>query len=441
MYIINEKDICFMWLSIFQLTLKKRIFGSLLVVLYVCSFKIYAAVPVKPLSIFEAEQLAIVLSPELRRLNAEAEALDQKAIADGQLPDPSLMAGTINVPTNTFSFKQDDMTMIMGGLEQKIPPGHSLAIQSRQTKAQAGVFRAQLKEQELVIVRTVQETWLELYYLQHEAEIIRSNRQLFAYLHKVAQSQYAAAKATQTDVLQVQIELTHLDVQQVQIAQQIDQSRAKLGRWIGQENARRKLSAQLPKFPKVPPLNLLKVKIQRHPLLQADLGAINASREAIAFSKEQFKPGLVLDVNYGVRQGHMENGVPRSDMITAQASIDLPIFTKHRQTPRLRESLLHLEAAILDRNTHYRDLNELLISTYAAWTQLGKRNSLITNKLVPQSKQNAKASLLAYQNATLDMNTVLRAYTGQLDIKLEQLQIQIEQLKSRAALLYLQGIK
>jgi outer membrane protein TolC len=428
-----------MWLRVYKSTLKKWICWVTPAVFYLFSLNIFAATQATPLSLYEAGQLAIQLAPELKRLNANAEALDQRSIADGQLPDPKLMVGAANVPTNTFNFKQQDMTMIMGGLEQRFPPGHSLAIKSRQTKAQAGTYREQLQEQELAILRTVRETWLELYYLQHAALVIHSNRQLFVYLLKVATSQYAAAKATQSDVLQVQLELSHLDDQQVQIEQQIQQVRAKLGRWIGQEQATRPLAVELPDLPSLPPLDVLQAKILGHPLLKADLSSINANREKVAFAKEQFKPGVMLDVSYGVRQGRMENGMPRSNMVTAQATIDLPIFSSQRQTPRLRENILHLEAAYLDRDAHYRDLMETLISAYATWKQLSLREALFTKKLMPEAKQNAKAALLTYQNATSDMVTVLRAYTGQLDIKLEKLRIQIERLKIRVALLYLEG--
>lgn len=418
---------------------QKGIRGCAAVIAALCSLNGYAATRVTPLSFFEAGQRAIQQAPELKRLHTDIGALEQKAIADVQLSDPKLMAGTLNVPTNNFSFTQDEMTMIMGGLEQRFPKGHSLAIKSRQTKAQARATYERLQEQALAIVRTAREAWLELYYWEHAAQIIRTNRQLFTYLLKVAQAQYAAAKATQSDVLQVQLELSHLEDQQAQIAEQIAQVRAKLGRWVGQEHAQRPLSSHLPRLPNPPSLNALKTKIQQHPLLKADLGTINASREAVALAKEQFKPGVVLDVSYGVRQGHMDNGQPRSNMLTAQATIDLPIFPRLRQTPRLREQYLHLEGAFLDRAAHYRDLKEMLLGSYATWTQLTRREALFAKQLMPEATQNAKAALLAYQSATTDMTTVLRAYTGQLDIKLEQLRVQVEQRKTRVALLYLQG--
>ncbi|KTC80152.1 Outer membrane efflux protein [Legionella steelei] len=421
------------------ITLKKRLGGITVVLFSVFYLNTYATTLSTPLSFSEAGRLAILFSPELKRLCTEAEALDQKAIADRQLPDPKLMAGTINVPTNNFSFTQDEMTMIMGGLEQRLPPGHSLAIKSRRTKAEAGVYRARFQEQKLALARTAHEAWLELYYWQQAAHIVQANRRLFVYLLKVAKSQYAQAIATQSDVLQVEVELSQLDEQQVQITQQIEQVRAKLGRWIGQEEARRPLAAKLPKLPHLSSLSTLKTNIKSHPLLKADLGSIQANREAVALAKEQFKPGVVFDVNYGVRQGRMPDGTPRSNMLTAQVTVDLPIFPKHRQTPRLREQFLHLESAFLDRNAHFRDLIEMLISSYAAWEQLVRRDAVFTQKLMPEAKQNAKAALLAYQSATTDMNTVLRAYSGELNIQLEQLNVEIEQLKTRVTLLYLEG--
>ncbi|WP_392536707.1 TolC family protein [Legionella sp. 227] len=422
-----------------MLTLKNGIFNITAVLFSVFYLNTYATTLSTPLSFYEAGQRAILFSPELKRLRTEAEALDQKAIADGQLPDPKLMAGTINVPTNNFSFTQDEMTMIMGGLEQRLPPGHSLAIKSRRTKAESGVYRARFQEQKLAIVKTAREAWLELYYWQQAANIVQKNRRLFVYLLKVAKSQYAQAKATQSDVLQVEVELSQLDEQLVQITQQMEQVRAKLGRWIGQQEARRPLTATLPALPHLPSLDALKAKIKCHPLLKADFSAIQASRQSVALAKEQFKPGIVFDVNYGFRQGRMPDGTPRSDMLTAQVTVDLPIFPKYRQTPRLRESYLHLESAFLDRHAHFRDLMEMLLSTYAAWQQLTRRDAVFTKQLMPEAKQNAKAALLAYQSATTDMNTVLRAYSGELTIQLEQLNVHIEQLKTRVALLYLQG--
>ncbi|MFX7858138.1 TolC family protein, partial [Acinetobacter baumannii] len=73
-----------------------------------------------PLVLSEAEQIALLQSPELQQIAANAAAISEEAIALGQLPDPKLTVGAQNVPTDTFSFTQDDMTMIEMGIEQEL---------------------------------------------------------------------------------------------------------------------------------------------------------------------------------------------------------------------------------------------------------------------------------------------------------------------------------
>lgn len=393
-----------------------------------------------PITLPEAEHLALTISPELQRLQANSNALNEQAVADDQLPDPQFMIGAANVPTNSFSFNQDDMTMVQVGLRQSFPRGHSLAFKSKQTTALAAAEQKKIQEQTAMLLRNVSEVWLDLYYWTQAAQTIHQNRFLYQYLFKVAKSQYSVGKGNQSDVLQAQLELSRLDDQGTQIQQQMDTLRAQLGRWISQDQADRPLAAALPNWPDLPPLDVLQMRLQQHPLLKVGAAKIDAARDAVAFAKEQYKPGWVLDVGYGVRQGHMMAGESRSDMVSAQVTVDLPFFTANRQDRTVRASAYQLSAAQLDQQIHYRDLEKELTAQYEIWQRLAQRENLYAKQLVPEAKQNSKASLLAYQNATTDLATVLRAYTNQLNIKLEQLQIQVERAKVRAALFYLEGI-
>lgn len=399
----------------------------------------YAAIPASPLTLQEAEQLAIARSPELHRLRDEADALDQQAVADAQLPDPKLVAGMINVPTNTFSFTQDEMTMIQAGLEQSFPRGHSLAIKSQQTQAMAAAIRKQVDDQSAVLKRNVRDTWLELYYALQSAQIIKKNRSLTTFLVKATESQYAAAKTNETDVLQAQVELSRLDDALLEIQQQIATLRAQLQRWIGDEAAQRPLPAYLPEWPNPPSLSVLRLQVQHHPLLQVDSANIAASRKGVDLAKEQYKPGWTVDVDYGFRQGDNADGSPRSDMLTAALSLELPLFPRQRQDRSLRASTYRLEESELDQQAHYRDLIQELNSQYVAWQRLGQREKLYDTQLIRDTNLSAKAALLAYQSATTDLVNVLRAYSAKLAVELEGLRIQVERAKARSALLYLEG--
>lgn len=405
-----------------------------------CLLCFYSFAQAKTLSIGEAEHWALNLSPEIKQFRAKAHGLMEQSIADGQLSDPQLMAGVINVPTNTFSFTQDEMTMLAVGVQQQLPRGRSLTFKSRQTQALATAEKRKAKEQIVLLLRSVRETWLDLYYWNQVLHIIHDNQKIYRNLLKVSESQYSAGKGNQSDVLQVQVELSRLANQALQIEQQIDLLRAQLGRFIGQEQAQRNLSETLPSWLKPPSRFVLQQRLKQHPLILIDGATIDAARQEVALAKEQYKPSWLLGASYGYRQGQMSDGMPRSDMLTAQVTVDLPLFPVKRQDRQYQASVYKLHASHMDRVIHYRDLLKELQAQYAIWEKLSQRERIYQRQLLPEAKQNAKASLVAYQNTSVEMNTVLRAYSNELDIRQEQLQVMIEKMKARVVLLYLEGL-
>ncbi|MBI2791819.1 MAG: TolC family protein [Gammaproteobacteria bacterium] len=416
----------------------KFIWGTVFFISLICSYSLTFAQS-NLLTIEEAEQLAIDTAPEIRKLLADGRALSEQAVAARQLPDPKLMAGAINVPTNTFSFTQDDMTMISVGLQQAFPPGCSLAVKSKQINALAEAEYKKIKDQKITLLRNVRQTWLDLYYWSHAIDILESNQTLFQELFQVANSQYSANKVNQTDVLQVQLELSRLHDQITQFNQQLQTTRAQLARWIG-ESAYHPLTSTLPSWSQPFPIESLERQLEQHPLLKVDAAMINAAKYEVAWAKEQYKPGLMLDVSYGLRQGNMADGTHRSDMLTANVTLDLPVFTHNRQDRQLKSSAYQLESKKFEKQIHYKDLLQELNVRYATWQSLSHREKLYEQELIPQAKQNTKAALITYQNATGDLTTALRSVSNELTIRLEQLQIQIERAKARAALLYFEEV-
>ncbi len=394
----------------------------------------------KPLTLSEAEALALNTSPELQRFQALRHGLQQQAIADRQLSDPQLVAGMANVPTNSFSLTQDDMTMEQIGLQQAFPRGHSLLMKSKQDQALALSEKRKAQEKALTLIRTVRETWLDLYYWTQALRTLRANQKLYKDLLKVSISLYETRKTNQSDVLQVQLELSKLDDQAIQIQQQISILRAQLERWIGLEQASRQLALTLPHWPRPPSIKLLQTRLRQHPILCIDAAMIAAAHSEVAFAKEQYKPGWVLNAGYAKRQGHFVDGMSRSDFVGAQVAVDLPLFTTNRQDRQVSAGYDRLLATKLDQQTHYRDLMQVLTTQYAIWNRLSQREEVYKKQLTPVVRQSAKASLIAYQNATTELTQVLRVYSSELTIQLELIQLQVERAKSRAILLYLEGV-
>lgn len=391
------------------------------------------------LTLEDAENIAVCSAPEIQRLLAQAQSLAEKSVADGQLPDPKFIAGAINVPTNTFSFTQDEMTMISLGFEQAFPPGKSLKFKSQQTKALSDAILKKIEEQKINLLRSVRQSWLEVYYWKHTINILKSNQKLYQELLQATEALYSANKGIQSDVFQAQLEGSRLEDQIILATQQEKIARTQLKRWIG-DDAQRSISSSLPHWPHPSTLESLQKILECHPTLTADAANIEAARMEVSYAKEQCKPGWVLDLSYGIRQGHMMDGAERSDMVTANATIDLPLFTKNRQSRQLKASTYQLEATYYDRQIHYKELLEDLNMRYATWESFLQREGLYEQKLSVQAKQNSLSALLAYQNTSGNLASVIRAYSNELTINLEQLQIKVECAKSRAALFYYESI-
>ena len=61
---------------------------------------------------------AISVSPKLSMLRAKRNVARDKIPQESNLPNPMLILGLMNIPTNSFSFDQEPMTQKVIGLQQ-----------------------------------------------------------------------------------------------------------------------------------------------------------------------------------------------------------------------------------------------------------------------------------------------------------------------------------
>ena len=84
-----------------------------------------------PLTLAEAEKLALDQEPGYAAMLAQASALEDRAMAAGQLPDPTLRAALANYPISSGGFSTEGMTQAQLGLRQSFPSGKSRAFSTQ----------------------------------------------------------------------------------------------------------------------------------------------------------------------------------------------------------------------------------------------------------------------------------------------------------------------
>ena len=392
-----------------------------------------------PLTIAEAEDLARAGEPGQLALLAQAEAMQERAIVAGELPDPVLRVGMANYPIESGSFSTEGMTQAQLGLRQTFPAGDTRAFSAAKFGSLATQMGENAELRSRDVLTAVRNAWLDLYYWEQAHQRLVESRPFFADLATITRSLYAVGRKSQQDVLRADLELSRLDDRLIEIERRRSAARAALGEWIGPDAAR-PVADKLPGWSQVPLLESLQGTLPEHPLLRAADAGIDAREAGVSLAEQRSKPTWALDVGYSYREGSLPSGQPRSDFVSMAVTVGLPFFSKKSVDSTLSAALHERSAAKFSREKMLRSLSSRLAAQYARWEDLNRRVALYDSHILDQARENAEASMLAYQSDKGDFADVMRAYVDDLNTRIDHVRLQVERAKSYAALANLGGL-
>ena len=390
------------------------------------------------LNLQQAEQLAIQSDPSIESFKATSRSFVDESVADDTLPDPKLRFGAVNVPVDTFDLEQEQMTQIKLGIQQDFPRGDVLSIKQKQSQYLSRAAMSMADDVQLKIVRDVRETYLNLFYEIRAYQIIRETRKLFSELVKITESNYAAGRVNQQDVVLAGLELSRLDDRSTKIQSREESYRAELEQWIG-DVAWNSLSTDFPALPELPQQVDLNKVIPAHPLIRAESAKVDASKQLTEMARQSYKPGWSLLFDYGFRSGDNPDGTERSDFATAIVSLDIPLFTGNRQDKTVSANQQKISSARYVKDDQLRKLKKLYEKNQHLWVRLGEREQLYKTSLLTAAENNSKVSLKAYQSGVSEFDTLMRAQITELDVRLEDLRVRVDRAAAQARLLYITG--
>jgi len=391
-----------------------------------------------PLTIAEAEDLAIAAEPGLEALLARADAMQERAVAAGQLPAPMLRVGLSNYPIQSGGFSTEGMTQAQVGVRQAFPRAREHSAAEKRAMGEAFDHSADARRRE--VLTSARQAWLDVYFAEQAWELVSESRPLFVDLLTVTRSLYGVGRKSQHDVLSAELELSRLDDRLIEIGRTRSEAQAALSRWIG-DDAYRPVAIKLPDWEAPPMLEDLRAGLAGHPLIAAAEAGVEASGAAVRVAEENKKPGWAVDLGYGYREGFQPNGDPRSDMVSLSVTVDLPFFSENRQDRKLAAALSDRRAATNSQAALRAQLGSELDTEYARWTDLTRRLALYDTQILAQSEGRAQAALLAYQSDAGDFADVMRAWIDDLDARLQHIRLQVNRAQSYAVLANLGGLE
>jgi outer membrane protein TolC len=405
-----------------------------------CLLSVSLAQDRAPLTIMEAEELALVAEPGQQELRARAAALNARAVVAGELPEPTLRVGLNNYPFESGGFSTEGMTHAALGFRQTFPAGRSRSIAFRQFEASAEVMLENADARGRNVLTNVRVAWLNVYYWNQVQSLVSSSRPYFDDLVSVTLSLYSVGRKSQQDVLRAQLELSRLDDRLIEVERKEAQWRSVLSEWIG-ENAIRPIAEKLPAWNQTPPIETLESSLLQHPMLTASEAQIAAWEAGVELANEGSKPDWSVDVGYSYRDGSLPSGQPRSDFVSLNFTIGMPFFRKKAVDGNLTAALQERSAAKSSKQKTVRKLQSDLQTEYALFRDLTRRLQLYESQILRLSESHAEASLLAYQSDNGDFADVMRANVDDLDTRIQYIRLQVERAQTYAALANLGGLQ
>ena len=392
-----------------------------------------------PLTLAEAERVALEFEPGQAALLAQAEALDEKSVVAGQLPDPTMRVGMANFPLESGGFSTEAMTQLQLGFRQAFPPGDTRQAGTRHYQSLALAMRESADARSRDVVAAVRQAWLDTYYWQQTRVIVEQSRPFFSDLVTVTRDLYSVGRKNQRDLLHAELELSRIDDRLINVDNNHAKAVAVLSQWLGSE-AKRPIAQKLPGWQKLPELETLHADLLRHPAIRAAEARVDAGQANVDLAEERFKPGWAVDLGFGHRDGILPNGNPRSDFVSLTVTMDMPFFRKNRQDRKLAAALSERRAIKASKEELLRQLNSRLDAEFAQWRELSRRIELYEKQILQQAGDNAQASLVAYQSDAADFADVMRGYIDDLNTRVDYTRLLVERAKSYAVLANLGGI-
>ncbi len=390
--------------------------------------------------------LALAGDPYIQSSSLRERALRSEAVAALSLDSPRLRFGALNLPTDGFDFNQEPMTQLSIGVSQALPRGDSRELSAQQQRLLAQRQYWLRLERRAMVTQRVRELWLRIYRSERSIALIEGDRALFEKLVDVAELGYASALpgTGQQDVIQAQLELSALEDRLTDLRLHADGARQRLAEWVGPLALTGPMPEGLPAEVRgaadIGPSELSQM-ISDHPTVKVLQRQADAADSASALAREQSKPAWELSAQYGWRDDQ-PNGLSRADFLSLSASVDLPWFSRNRQDAKLAAALDRAAALRSDEALLVRQLVSRWQSLHAQLQRMDQRRELYLRSLLPQRQHLAEASLNAYDNDEGDFAEALRARIGELNAKIELLNIDVQRRELQAQMAYLEvGIR
>lgn len=406
----------------------------LLVLLLACSAP--AIAQEAPLSLPEAERIAVERDAGRQQLEQEAAAARDDARASSALPDPEVRLGAVNLPVDSFALDEQAMTQLLVGIRQVFPPGDTLELLEARGNQLAIGSERQAENRVRQIRLAVRRLWLERQAAAQSEQLVREVSAEVTPLLAARESRYSTGGGQQADYLAAKLKLDRLKDRELMFRERRLALTEALAGFLGEAAYRNSIPARL-----AAPRSRgeLLDALETHPLLQAQDAQVAVRETGVELAQEKFSPRWALDVSYGDRRGVDALGVERPDFASAMISMSIPIFNRDQKRREVSAAESRKRAANWQRIDLQRRLQSQLTETLSSHSEVNRQLELQEEELLPIARQAVDSTSRAYANDLVPLDQLAETYLDLLALELRRLDLIKRRGVLQAELDYLGG--
>jgi outer membrane protein TolC len=385
------------------------------------------------LSLAEALALAQSRSSLLTGADYAAQAAREMAVAAAQLPDPVATMGVNNLPINgedAWSLTRDFMTMANIGIMQEFTGEEKREARAERFRREAAKSVAERAAGVVAIQRDTATAWLDSYFAEAMLAVVSEQSRQAGVEVDAAEGAYRAGRGNLADILAARSALVMLDDRASEVGRKVRAARIALARWIGD-----RATARLGDRPAIDAIALdpqtLDAELGHHPQVE-----LLARQEEVAAADVRVAQAN-RQTDWSAQLMYSQRGSAYSNMISFNVSVPLPWDRVNRQDREVAAKLALRDQARAEREDSVRARAAELRLMIAEWENNRERHARYERNLLPLATQRTEATLAAYRGAKASLMDVLLARRGEIDVRLQSLQLEMDTARLWAQLNFL----
>jgi outer membrane protein TolC len=375
------------------------------------------AVPVTNLTLAAVTETALRENEQLKSLRAKWEAMRERPVQAGALPNPMLSYSGMDMAEGG-DWPDTNEKRVM--LQQAFPWFGKRKLRERIAAKDAEAMEHELEAMSREITMQVKESYYDLYAEQQVIAITRQEALVLQRLAETAQTLYATGTREQTDLIQAQTEVTMLSQNLLERLARETTLKARLNTLLN-----RRADAPLPALEKPPEPVASAEAATLFEQAAADSPEVRAAQsqvERFELERRLMAKEAAPDYRLGLEYRDFRDN---DSMMMFTVSVDLPIWfeknkagvreaEKMRQSSEAAREAAKRENAFDVQDAHFRlDTSRRMLA-------------LIRRELIPQAEARLNAHEAAYRTGKADFMDLLESERFLLETKLMAVRTEAE---------------